>query len=178
MTVSKALNEVFVYEAVKSGDLEIRPDGTIWRVRRGKKTRIAAACPPTSKYLTVKVMRGGKQVSVGLHRLVYLHFFGPIPPGLTINHKDGDPTNNRPDNLELATYAEQVRHSIQVLGNLPKEQRGEANDMAKLTVKAVREIRRRRAAGESLRSIGTDFGVSFQAISKICLGDRWRHLDS
>lgn len=123
--------------------------------------------------MTIKVMRNGRQVSVGLHRLVYLHFKGPIPPGLTINHEDGDTTNNRPSNLEIATYAEQVRHAIAVLGRLPKDQDGERNDMAKLTQKAVREIRRRRAAGEKLVPIAKDFGVTFQAISKIARGDRW-----
>jgi len=105
-------------------------------------------------------------------------FHGPIPPGLTVNHKSssGDRADNRPDNLELATYAEQVRHAKEVLGRKPKDQAGEKNDMAKLNEKAVREIRRRREAGESLKSIAVDFVISDRAVSKICLGKRWAHV--
>lgn len=44
---------------------------------------------------------------------------GDIPPGLTVNHKDGDPTNNRIDNLELATQSEQQLHRFRVLKHTP-----------------------------------------------------------
>lgn len=176
LMLSTSKNEEFVYQAVQEGFLEIAPDGTIWRVKGRRKKQLAAKCPPSTKYLTVKIMRQGKQVSAGVHRLVYFHFKGPIPPGLTINHKDGNTINNHPDNLEIATYAEQVRHSIEVLGRKPKDQDGDRNAMAKLTANAVREIRRRRAAGESLKSIATSFGVTIQAISKIALGQRWAFL--
>lgn len=168
--------EVFVYEAVKSGLIDIHADGTIWRVRGEKKTQLAKKPPPSSKYLAVKVMRHGHQVTTPVQRLVYYHFNGSIPPGLTINHIDGNTTNNSPSNLELATYAEQVRHSITVLNRKPKDQLGERNDMAKLTENAVREIRRRRSAGEKLNSIALDFGISDRTVSKIARGERWAHL--
>lgn len=188
--ISTSENEEFVYAAVANGCLEIRADGTIWRVAYEKSNRwnsdisfrscepkqLAEKAPPTALYLTVKVMRLGKQVSVGVHRLVYRHFYGPIPPGLTINHKNGVTTDNRPENLELATYSEQVKHAIQVLGRKPKDQEGTKNDMAKLTEAAVREIRRRRKAGESLKSIAGDFGVTDRQVSRIALGRRWAFL--
>lgn len=179
-----------MYAAVTRGCLEIRSDGTVWRIafekgnrwndmmsfRRCVPVQIATNPPPTSLYLTVKVMRGGKQVSVGVHRLVYRHFYGPILPGLTINHKNGVTTDNRPENLELATYSEQVKHAIQVLGRKPKDQEGTKNDMSKLTEAAVREIRRRRKAGEPLKSIAGDFGVTDRQVSRIALGRRWAFL--
>jgi hypothetical protein len=173
---STGLTEAFVYEAVESGLLEILPDGTIWRVNRRGKSQIAAKLPPGTKYLSVKVMRDGHQVTTTVQRLVYHHFKGPIPPGLTVNHIDGKTTNNHPDNLELATCKEQVRHAIEVLGRLPKDQDGTKNDMAKLTENAVREIRRRRSAGEKLKLIAVDFGISDRTVSKIALGQRWAFL--
>lgn len=46
-----------------------------------------------------------------LHREVWKHHNGEIPDGHLIHHKDADPTNNDPDNLELVTPAEHVeRH--------------------------------------------------------------------
>lgn len=176
---STGQTEEFVYEAVTSGLLEIREDGTIWRVNGMTRRQIAATLPPSTKYLSIKVMRNGKQVTTPVQRLVYRHFNGKIPPGLTVNHRNGITTDNRPENLELATCAEQTRHAIETLRrHKTLRQNGEHNSAAKLTSTATREIRRRRAAGERLKSIATDFGVSDRTISKIARGDRWAHLIS
>lgn len=35
-----------------------------------------------------------------LHRVVYEHHFGPIPPGHHVHHRDENPLNNDPGNLE------------------------------------------------------------------------------
>jgi len=57
----------------------------------------------------------GRRVHALAHRLVWVAANGPIAPGLTINHKDGDKANNRLNNLEVATYSDQVRHALRVL---------------------------------------------------------------
>lgn len=55
-----------------------------------------------------------------IHTLVAEAFIGPRPEGArTVNHKDGDKTNNRPGNLEWASYAENNRHAR--LANLNKQ---------------------------------------------------------
>ena len=47
-----------------------------------------------------------------MHRLVALAFALPRTIGQdTVNRRDGDPSNNRVDNLEWASQAEQVAHS-------------------------------------------------------------------
>lgn len=179
--------EEFVYAAVISGELEIMPDGTIWRVRMrtGNRWRPGTfRTVPVERrraehlvplgYLQVRLMVAGKRMSASAHRLVYRHFQGPIPDGLTINHKDGDKSHNAPTNLELATDSEQIVHMQDVLrkGRTKYGQRGEANLMAKLTDAQVVEIRRRRSEGERLSSIAKDFGVVFQTISRIALHQR------
>ena len=51
--------------------------------------------------------------------------------------------------------------------------RGETHVMAVLSASDVDEIRRRRKAGEALRSLADEFGVSDRTISRIARGTRW-----
>ena len=183
MNALSAENEV--YKAVISGELEVDPDGTVWRVqarRADRWTGMTRAIPCrrrraenvlTTGYLMVRVMFNGKRWHAMAHRLVYLHFYGPIPAGLTINHKNGAKGDNRPENLDLATPREQIAHARNVLGRHGSlTQWGERNHSARLATKQVEEIRARRSTGEALLSIAADYGVSFQAISRIARGDR------
>ncbi|MDF5755788.1 HNH endonuclease [Spongiactinospora sp. TRM90649] len=112
------------------------------------------------------------RVNAMAHRLVWLHLNGPIPVGLTVNHKNGTKTDNRPSNLELATPEEQARHARQVLRRGRLDQFGSRNAMAKLTTEQVREICSRRADGVLLRVLAADYGVREQTISRIVRGDR------
>lgn len=124
-------------------------------------------------------MLGGKRRSALAHRLVWRHFNGRIPDGLTVNHRNGVKDDNRPSNLELATYVDQMYHAIDELGrHACLQQDGASNHQAKLTDQQVIEIRRRRAAGEQLVPIANDFGIAMQTVSKIARGDSWRSVES
>lgn len=114
-------NENFVYQAVLAGDIEIMQDGTIWRTRHrfwNRRTKQMVTTPCTrrraeldqGKYFQVRAMVAGVRAYALAHRLVWLHFNGPIPGDLTINHKDGIKKNNDPRNMELATNSEQALH--------------------------------------------------------------------
>lgn len=181
--VATLFREVQVHQAVELGDLQIDPQGRVWRVAIRRQDRwsdrlLVIPCDRrraeslTAKYFQVRVMAHGKRWHALAHRLVWLHFRGPIPEGLTVNHMNGIWTDNRPENLELATPSEQVRHARQVLLRGRLNQHGTRNPMAKLTSEEVAEIRARRAAGEPLLTLANQFGVRFQHISRIARGDR------
>ncbi|MFG2001745.1 HNH endonuclease signature motif containing protein [Spirillospora sp. NPDC048911] len=181
--VAPKFREEDVYPAVLLGDLEIDSQGRVWRVaaRRGDRWTGEVRVIPcarrraenvTGKYLQVRVMFDGIRYHALAHRLVWKHFVGPIPEGLTINHKNGRQQDNRPSNLELATPKEQARHARDVLRRGRLDQYGERNAMAKLSTEQVREICSRRASGEALQSIADHFGVRMQHISRIARGDR------
>lgn len=167
------------------GELRIDPDGSVWRLAARRWNRWTGAtqsipCAPrraeketTLGYLQVRVMRDGIRVNALAHRLVFRHFNGPIPDGMLINHRNGMKADNRPENLELATPSENKIHAMKELKKGRLTQAGTANVMAKLTPEKAEEIRRRRTAGEPLKAIAADFGISDRTVSKIALGHRW-----
>lgn len=174
-----------VYEAVLKGYLEIDKQGRVWRTRINqwnpkknsyivvniKKRR---AENKTKEYLQVRIMDKKVRVSANAHRLVWKHFFGRIPEGLTVNHKNGIKTDNRPRNLELATFSEQALHARRVLGKC--HQSGETHPNAKLTTADIQDIRKRRQAGEPARSIADDHEIHRETVYKISSG-RSRRFD-
>lgn len=173
-----------VYTAVLAGEQTIDDMGRIWRVaKRGwsrwelksvtRPCRKVRAEHDTGDYLMARSMINGRRYQTGAHRLVFRHFNGPIPSGLTVNHINGKKKDNRPGNLELATYPQQAMHARHVLKVGHLDQNGERNSMAKLTALDIPLIRKRRAAGEKLNAIAADFNVSDRTISKVARGDRW-----
>jgi hypothetical protein len=52
-----------------------------------------------------------------MHRLIWLMLKGPIPPGYLIDHKNGDGTDNRLDNLRLATYTQNNQNAKSLVGS-------------------------------------------------------------
>lgn len=97
-----------VYKLVLSTELEIDAEGRIWRVAKrtfdrwtgGTKvtpcTRVRAEQKTPDGYLQVRAMIDGKRHYAAAARLVWLHFKGPIPQGLTVNHKDDVKGSNHP----------------------------------------------------------------------------------
>jgi hypothetical protein len=49
-----------------------------------------------------------------LHRFVYHNTKGLLPEDLDINHIDGDKDNNNPENLEVVTRSENIRHAYEI----------------------------------------------------------------
>ena len=66
-------------------------------------------------YIIVCLFHKGITKNFKVHRLVALHFIPNPENKPTVNHKDGDKTNNHISNLEWATCAEQNYHKLTVL---------------------------------------------------------------
>lgn len=60
-------------------------------------------------YCRVSLSKKGKKSSYRTHRLVLETFVGPCPKGHETRHKDGDPANNRLDNLCWGTPKENAK---------------------------------------------------------------------
>jgi hypothetical protein len=117
-------------------------------------------------------MTGAKRYHALAHRLVWQHVYGDIPPGMTVNHKNGLKDDNRIENLELSTPSEQVKHSHR---SGLRDQHGEKNPAAKLTDNQIAQIRLAYdQGGHDMQALADRFGVRFQTISKIVRGQRRR----
>jgi hypothetical protein len=180
--------EELVYKAVTDGELEIDSMGRVWRVKtRMGKTR-TFDCPrrraehDTGTYFQVRIMWNGKRANCLAHRLVWRHLHGPITEDKIVNHKSGNKKDNRPENLELATYSENAVHALRILKVGRTNQNGKRNAMAKLNEQAVREILSFRAEiemeiktrhGTRISELAKKYGVKYQTIWDIIRGRRW-----
>jgi hypothetical protein len=122
-------------------------------------------------HLTVNLCRAGKKASRSIHRLVLEAFVGPCPPGLICCHRNGDPADNRVENLRWDTPQsnadDALRHGTRAMGSRCN---------AKLMEGEVVEIRRLRTAGVSMVELASRYGVTPENILAIVRGRSWRHL--
>ena len=102
-----------------------------------------------------------------IHLLVAPAFLGPRPPGFVINHIDGQPaTNNRADNLEYVSQADNIAHAYRI-GLIPRikprARRGDNHHSTKLSQEDRAEIR---ASSESIHQLARRFGVTRSTIRR------------
>lgn len=167
---------------VNEGIFEIDEMGRIWRLKKrlgcrwhGTKIieipRKRAEHKVPLGYLQIRATIDGKRIHGLAHRLVWQHFFGDIPDGLIMNHKNGIKIDNRPGNLETVTYSENMQHAY--TNGLLSDQRGEKNSAAKLSDEQVKIARQMYATKKyTQQEIAECFNVAHQTISKIVKGKR------
>lgn len=158
--------EVSNFGRVRSLDRWVRANSG-WR-----KTEIRYFTPSSSgrskKYKRVLLRNPDKQHPV--HQLVLEAFVGPRPENCEVRHLDGDPSNNRLDNLAWGTKAEnqadKIRHGTILYGT--------ANPASKLTEADILAIR---ASNKRQVDLAQIYGVSQPIISAIRLRKIWKHVD-
>jgi len=132
-------------------------------------------CPTACGHLRFTACEGsGKEKSVMAHRFVMEVFVGPCPVGTQCCHNNGNPADNRVENLrwdtQLNNIADRDRHGTTA------HQKGERHGGAKLTESDVLDIRARYAAGERGISIAASYGVSKGTVSRVALRQNWAHV--
>ena len=60
----------------------------------------------------VELWKDGKHMTLLVSRLVALTWCGGYQDGWTVNHKNGDPTDNRAENLEWLSHGDNIRHGF------------------------------------------------------------------
>lgn len=150
--------------------------GRLMRVKQAQGARAGLILKPWNSggYRHFSLTKNGQRRTISGHRLVVDAFLGPIPEGMQVNHKNGIKHDNRPENLEIVTLAENTRHSFYVLGrNMSK---GSEHYRAKLTKTDVLKIRALHNEGINKQAIANEFGVCRRQVGRIVDGERWAHL--
>lgn len=139
------------------------------------KGKVLKHATKTGGHRYVRLTRNATMHSYFVHRLVLSAFSGPRPPGLCACHNDGDPTNNRAENLRWDTHkgnmADRTKHGT---GHRPA---GATNGRARLTETQVVEIRARAAGGEPQVSLARAYNVGRSTINHVVSGDTWTSTD-
>lgn len=124
---------------------------------RNKKTNKNMYKDVTNSYCKVTLTKNGKTKKHYMHRLVYLHFIGPLKEGYQINHIDYDRLNNNVSNLEQLSVFENNLHS-----------KGRNN--FKLTMELATEMRNSNLNSMKLAEL---YNVNSRQIRRILSNEAW-----
>ena len=140
--------------------------GRVWsEKRRGRFLRLRKR--NQYGYLAVMLYVNGKRFLRLIHRLVLETFIGPCPEGMECCHNNGDPVDNRLNNLRWDSHSNNAKDAV----------RHGTHSLVKLNVLQVRIIRRLLEFGElTRREIGEIFGVGRANISHIKSRKSWSHV--
>ena len=130
--------------------------------------------PQTIKggYLRIGLSKNGKSTKFLIHRLVAEAF---IPKHFTVNHKDGNKTNNSLDNLEWVSQKENNIHAYQT-GLKPH---GTQRKDAKLNEQQIKEIRSNYIPNDrnySTRSLAQKYGVHPSIIQRVVNNKAYKNI--
>jgi hypothetical protein len=164
--------EVSSYGRVRSLPRKCKCRAGGYRTVPGGLRRIFVANSPRS-YPSVHLGKRGKGKTHKIHILVATVFVVNPEPGkrTIVNHKDGDKTNARADNLEWTTQAENSKHAHET----GLSHRGAETPNAMLDENDVRRIRRKLKNKETtLVELAKYYGVHLTTISAIKRRVSWK----
>ena len=100
--------EEAMYVFVEDGSIVI--DAATGTVTKDKGQQACVINP--RGYRQVQVYRDGFMIACQASRLIWRHVHGPIPPNMRLVYRNGDLSDLRIDNLNLASFGESLRRKI------------------------------------------------------------------
>lgn len=86
--------------------------GRVWSRPRFKARGGLLSPRLSGGYPAITLSRRSRYRTTHVHRLVMAAFVGPLPEGMQTRHLDGNPENNRLDNLAYGTVSENMRDRL------------------------------------------------------------------
>ncbi|ALA07695.1 putative HNH homing endonuclease [Bacillus phage BC01] len=143
------------------------------RVRNDKRDQVKKLTQHKLGYMATGL--GAKNTHF-VHKLVALAFLHNDDPEnkRIVNHKDGDKSNNRLDNLEWGTHADNIRHAVKQ--GLQVHVRGAEHHNTKFTEEDIVKIKKMLVQGVKGAEIARMYNVAPVTISFIKTGRSWAHV--
>jgi len=163
---------------------------SLGRIRSKRKVLADAAGP-----------RGHRKIALGskcqglVHTFVALAFYGQKPDGMCVAHKNGNPGDNRVENIQYTTFVGNMLHrrfhgqdpcpvlriSDSGVPRILETRRGkmafgEVHGMCTASEAQARMVHELLAEGLSRREIVKRVGMDYQWVSNVAAGRRWRHV--
>lgn len=163
-----------LYQASNLGLIRslIRWNGTNGRILKQKMS-------DKSGRLHITLCKNKIHKTFRVHRLILETFVGPCPPGMECRHLDGNPTNNRLDNLCWGSHSDnekdKSRHGTK-MNPVWFDNVGSKHGMAILTEKDIPGIRKMFKNGISCIDIAKIYNVSRGCISEVVHNRTWKHI--
>ena len=155
-------------------------DGRIWSMWQWGKRKLSNEWREMTqhpkrngKYMLTHLGHCGEQHTYQVHRLVVMAFIGDIPPGMVVNHKDGNPKNNNLSNLEVCTQQWNEIHAF--LNHL--HPRGEDHVNTIYKENTIRQIKQEYARGGiTQRKLSEKYSVKISTVQAVLSGRMWKHV--
>jgi hypothetical protein len=160
----------------------VSADGVVWDLKRSK------ALPQylrDGRYLSVCLAGGAKGRMAIVHRLVAAAFISNPQHLPQVNHKNGNKTDNRVDNLEWCSCSENHKHAFAegIRSQGVKNRAAAVRNIHKahmarrlFTPEAVARMKELYAEGVTQREIGEQFNIAQSQISRIIRGINYKEL--
>ena len=145
-------------------DLDVSTDGRVrFSTQNSRAGCITFGSRKVGRYLSIQ--KAGREFLV--HRIVAATFLGqPLSACMQVNHKDGNPANNKLENLEFVTPSENMRHA----NMLRKGQEPRRGNWKSVEARATTDHDSPWLRFPSMKAAAVHTGVSSQDISKLCNG--------
>lgn len=128
-------------------------------------------------YLRVCIVVNDKKRLFGIHKLVLDAFVGQCPSGLQARHINGNPADNRVENLGWCTskenHADRRTHGTMV--GRGTGGKGMRNPGAVKDLEIIKQVLRTKGTASG-RQVASDFGLEHKTVYKIWNGEHWTQL--
>ena len=154
----------------------VTDDGKIFSKNYHREGRIAELKSRIGDngYPYVVLCRNGIRYTKHVHRIVAEAFILNPEKKTTVNHKNGNKTDNRIQNLEWATLSENIQHAYDVLNKRPNKPFVGKFGKDHPTHKVVIQIKNNEVIKEfyGLHEAERETGISRVSIKLVCQGKR------
>lgn len=156
---------------------EIFEDGRLWS-KNYNRFLVAFPIGRGNRYLAYKLCKEGKEKTFQVHRLVAIHFI-PNPRNVSsVNHIDGNPHNNKVENLEWVTHQENMIHAFKTGLSSGENWQGDKHSRSTYTNEDVELICKQFEKGVVPKDLASSTSKEYQKLFRIWNRDNWKSISN